>query len=109
MAVQLEGTARWQKDRLQTPAVITNATDEYRGEIDVIGNFLKECYIVNVGSTIRIREFFKAYQEWCCGENNEHACSERFLSLRLKEMGYERTRTADAQYWKGIMLKAVLS
>jgi putative DNA primase/helicase len=50
------------------------------------------------------RELFKAYQEWC-EENNEHAVSERFLGLRLKEMGFERSRTADARYWTGLALK----
>jgi putative DNA primase/helicase len=101
----LEGTARWRREKLKTPASIRNATDEYRGEMDVIGNFLKECCAQSPGENIRIRELFKAYQEWC-DENNEHASSERFFSLRLKEMGFEKTRTADARYWAGITLKA---
>jgi putative DNA primase/helicase len=104
----LEGTARWRREKLQTPASIRNATDEYRGEMDVIGNFLKECCVLSPGGNIRIRELFKAYQEWC-DENNEHASSERFFSLRLKEMGFEKTRTADARYWTGIMLKAAMT
>jgi putative DNA primase/helicase len=99
----LEGTHRWKQEGLKAPPAILNATDEYRGEMDVIGNFLKECCIQKPGVTIRIRELFKAYQEWC-EENNEHAVSERFLGLRLKEMGFERSRTADARYWWGLGL-----
>jgi putative DNA primase/helicase len=72
--------------------------------MDVIGNFLQECCIQQPEVSIRIRELFKAYQDWC-EENNEHAASERFLSLRLKEMGYEKTRTAEARYWPGIALR----
>jgi putative DNA primase/helicase len=101
----LEGTRRWKQERLRAPPAILNATDEYRGEMDVIGNFLKECCVQRPGASVRIRELFKAYQEWC-GENNEHAVSERFLGLRLKEMGFERSRTADARYWSGLALKA---
>jgi putative DNA primase/helicase len=100
----LEGTARWLREGLQAPAAVMNATDEYRDEMDVIGNFLKECTIQQPGISIRVREFFKAYQEWCV-ENNEHAMSERFLSLRLQEMGYERKRTAEARYWSGVGLR----
>jgi putative DNA primase/helicase len=48
---------------------------------------------------------FKAYQEWC-EQNNERAVSERLLSMRLKEMGFNRMRSAEARYWSGIMLKA---
>jgi putative DNA primase/helicase len=100
----LEGTRRWKQERLKAPPAILNATDEYRGEMDVIGNFLKERCVQNPGVSIRIRELFKAYQEWC-EENNEHAVSERFLGLRLKEMGFERSRTADARYWSGLVLR----
>jgi putative DNA primase/helicase len=72
--------------------------------MDVIGNFIKECCIQRADVSIRIRELFKAYQEWC-DENNEKACSERFLGLRLREMGFQRTRTADARYWSGLGLR----
>ena len=36
----LEGVARWKSEGLVAPASILNATDEYRGEMDVIGNFV---------------------------------------------------------------------
>ena len=101
----LEGTARWHKEKLKAPPAIMNATEDYRGEMDVIGNFVKECCIQKPDVSIRVRELFKAYQEWC-QQNNEHACSERFLSLRLQEIGFQRTRTAEARFWAGVALKS---
>jgi putative DNA primase/helicase len=99
----LEG-ARWWRDKgLSPPDTVSNATEEYRNEMDVLGNFIKECCVQGPGVSVRARELFRAYQEWC-GENNEHACSERFLSLRLKELGLERSRTSEARYWRGIGL-----
>jgi putative DNA primase/helicase len=100
----LEGTRLWRREGLKAPPAILNATDEYRGEMDVIGNFIKECCLQKPEGSIRVREFFKAYQEWC-EENNEHAVSERFFGLRLKEMGFDRTRTADARVWMGLGLR----
>jgi len=100
----LEGTARWKREGLSTPAAVLNATNEYRGEMDVIGNFLKECCAVREGVTVRIGELFKAYAGWC-DDNNEHAVSERFFSLRLKEMGYQQGRTAEARFWSGLALQ----
>ena len=38
----LEGTERWRKEGLKAPAIVLSATDEYRGEMDVIGKFLEE-------------------------------------------------------------------
>ncbi|MDR2897660.1 MAG: DUF5906 domain-containing protein [Spirochaetaceae bacterium] len=100
----LEGTERWRREQLKAPSIVLNATDEYRGEMDVIGNFLKEQCVQEQELTIRIRELYKAYCVWC-DENNEHAVSERFLGLRLKEMGFEQTRTSEARYWKGVGLR----
>ena len=99
----LEGTLRWKKEGLNAPSVILNATDEYRGEMDVIGNFIKERCIQGKQYSIRIRELYKAYADWC-DDNKEHAVSERFFTMRLKEMGFEQTRTAEARYWAGLAL-----
>ncbi len=101
----LEGMRRWQKEKLQVPKSILNATEDYRGEMDVIGNFVKECCILDARFSIRVRELFKAYQDWC-NQNNEHACSERFLSLRLQEMGFQRIRRSEAKFWVGVGLRS---
>jgi len=99
----LEGVANWKQDGLVAPDAVMNATDEYRNEMDVIGNFIKERCNVQAGITIRIRELYKAYSDWC-DDNNEHAVSERFFTMRLKDMGYEQCRTAEARFWSGLGL-----
>jgi putative DNA primase/helicase len=68
-----------------------------------------------LSESVRRREAFVKAASWIkalnitSDENNDHACNERFFSLRLKKMGYERTRTADARYWTDIGLKAAAS
>jgi putative DNA primase/helicase len=84
------GAMRWKAERLKTPEIIVNATDEYRGEMDVIGNFIREECVQNPAVSIRVRELFKAYQEWC-EASNEHDCSERFFGFRLKNWDLSRT------------------
>lgn len=101
----IEGCKKWHTEGLRAPQEIAAATEEYRGEMDVLGNFIRECCLLSPGVSIRARELFRAYQEWC-DENNERACSERFLGLRLKELGLERMRSAEARYWTGITMKA---
>jgi putative DNA primase/helicase len=100
----IEGAKRWCDEGLKTPNVVVNATSEYRSEMDVIGNFIKERCIQSDGASIRARELFKCYQDWC-DENNEHAVSERFFGLRLKELGIEQKRLGDGRYWQGIGLR----
>jgi len=99
----LEGAANWKQERLKTPKAVLFATDEYRGEMDVIGNFIKEKCKQKNDLTISIKKLYKAYSDWC-EENNEHPVSERFFTLRLKEMGFEQCRTAMERFWVGITI-----
>jgi putative DNA primase/helicase len=101
----LEGTARWRREGLKAPDDIINATDEYRAEMDVIGHFLKERCIQGKEFSIRLRELYKAYAEWC-DDNKEHAVSERFFTMRLKEMNFTQNRTSEARFWVGLALRA---
>jgi putative DNA primase/helicase len=100
----LEGAMRWSKEGLRTPPLIADETAEYRGEMDVIGTFLKDRCAERAGVSIKARELFRTYQEWC-GENNEHASSERVLGMRLKELGVAQKRLSNGRYWLGLMLK----
>jgi len=101
----IEGVMRWCKEGLKTPPIITRATDEYRAEMDIIGNFIKERCEQGGGFSIKAREFFKCYQCWC-DDNNEHAVSERFFGLRLKEIGFEQKKMNDGRYWQGLRIRA---
>jgi len=76
----LEGIANWKQERLKTPKAVLFATDEYRDEMDVIGNFIKERCGQKKEMTIPIKKLYKAYSDRC-EENNEHAVSERFFTL----------------------------
>ena len=102
----IEGAMRWCAEGLKTPNVIIRATDEYRGEMDVIGNFIKERCVQGADCSVKARELFKTYQDWC-DDHNENTVSERFFGLRLKEMGLEQKRLNDGRYWQGIGLQMI--
>jgi putative DNA primase/helicase len=99
----LEGIANWKQERLKTPKAVLFATDEYREEMDVIGNFITEKCDQKKEMAILLKKLYKAYSDWC-EENNEHAVSERFFTLRLKEMGFKQGRTSTERFWVGIGL-----
>jgi len=99
----LEGIANWKQERLRTPKAVLFATDEYREEMDVIGNFITEKCDQKKEMAILLKKLYKAYSDWC-EENNEHAVSERFFTLRLKEMGFKQGRTSTERFWVGIGL-----
>jgi len=99
----LEGLANWSKERLKMPKAVLFATDEYREEMDIFGNFIQEKCIQKNEASINIKKLYKAYSDWC-EEYNEHAVSERFFTLRLKEMGFVQDRTSTERFWVGIGL-----
>jgi putative DNA primase/helicase len=57
----IEGALRWKQEGLNVPTLITNATDEYRREMDVIGNFLRERCVQKPGEAVRAQELFQVY------------------------------------------------
>jgi putative DNA primase/helicase len=90
---------------LALPTEVIHANKEYREEMDIIGSFLRDRCEQKPGVMIRARELFRCYQDWC-EENNEYACSERFMGIHLKEqVGIKQKRLSDGRYWQNIMIK----
>ena len=101
----VQGCLEWQKEGLNPPQIVLNATNEYRSEMDVIGSYLEERTERLVGHILSCTDLYNNYKDWC--ENNGHfAMSKIKFSRRLYERGIEkgRTRTGDKGY-SGITLK----
>jgi putative DNA primase/helicase len=99
----LEGVATWRQERLKTPKEVVFATNEYMDEMDVIGLFIKEKCDQREELSVTLKTLYKAYSDWC-DVNNEHAVSDRFFTLRLKEMGFQQGRTTNERFWVGVGL-----
>lgn len=61
----------WQREGLKTPAIIADATKEYRSEMDVVSTFINECLEVTGRSydEIRSKQLYQIYKAWA--EDNE--------------------------------------
>jgi putative DNA primase/helicase len=100
----IAGCLGWQREGLGTVHAVEQATENYRGEMDILASFVTECCEQNPNTMIRARDLFKAYQRWC-EDANERAQSERAVGMRLQEMGMDRIRRSDGRYWIGITVK----
>lgn len=58
------GCLEWQRAGLQTPAVVTQSTAEFRAEQDVLAAFLTECVIANSLATTSAGDMYARYQSW---------------------------------------------
>lgn len=107
----LEGCKDWRADGLQTPGQVKAATEEYRTESDVFGEFIAErCETGPYG----IREYsihlYAAYKSWAdeCGHKTP---SRQKFGRQLADRGFTSKEDSEAgpmrgkTVWQGIRLR----
>lgn len=110
------GILRWMVDgarafhadggRLVLPAVVAEATKEYRTESDVLGEFLSDVCVEDGRGSVASGALFLAYKSWC-EDNGERPLSQKALGLRLKDRGFvsEKDRQG-VRVWGGLRLRS---
>ncbi len=100
----LEGCLAWQRLGLRPPEKVFAATDEYRQDMDVIGQFIEDyCRLDAKGWTPSAR-LYRAYADWA-QKNGENTLGQRNFGQRLRDRGFIPFRTPDgSRGWKGIEL-----
>jgi putative DNA primase/helicase len=107
LAWVVRGAADWYQHGLGRPAEIRAATEEYRQEMDFLGKFLAENVIHERDSSVRSRDLFTAYVEWCKGSGEEPK-SEKMFALSMTERGFTRAKGRQANVWQGLRLRAAM-
>jgi len=103
LAWAVEGCRMWQERGLDDPPEVINATQSYREEMDILGSFIAECCIISETAQTTTKALYAEYLKWC-EDNAERPISKKMFSIRLKEKGFEQTRTKHARGWLGIGL-----
>lgn len=100
----LEGCRLWQQEGLIPPKRVVLATDEYRGEMDVIERFIKERCILDGSSRISAGVLYASLKDWL-QKNSEGDIASNKFSYRMEEKGYEKKREQNRKVYWGIRLK----
>jgi putative DNA primase/helicase len=100
----IQGCLEWQKDGLRAPASVTEATKDYRADMDVVMQFIEDCCIVDRGAEETVKALFDRYCNWCHA-NGEPPMVQRAFGQRLGELQFEQLRTGNARKRRGIRLK----
>lgn len=99
----LAGCLAWQKDGLQEPRDVTDATDSYRASMDVIRTFIESECVEADGASVGKGALYKAYSEWC-KSTGEESLSQKLFNARLQERKVKDGRTGRLRFWSGIGL-----
>ena len=105
LAWAVEGCLEWQRDGIGIPPEVKKATEAYREEMDIIGNWLKECCIVERCCNTLAKSLYQSYEQWC-NESGEQLVSKKEFGSRLVEKGFIKGHNSkNSVTWQGIGLE----
>jgi putative DNA primase/helicase len=92
-----KGLSKWNSEGLGTLPEIDEAMNEYKKDMDPVGDFLEECCILEEDQRVQSKDLFMAYRKWC-KDNGERPISQKALGIDLKRRGFERRKGKPAVY-----------
>jgi putative DNA primase/helicase len=102
----IKGCLAWQKEGLDVPRIVAEATSEYQDESDVLSPFLDDCCVLDPNSSVASIDLWTVYQAWANSSGDrslarntfaEHLKRRGFISA---EAGHEKRRV-----WRGLTLR----
>lgn len=97
----LEGCLAWQRSGLGEARAVSEATEEYRSEMDVLGRFFEDCCELDREHSCPAAELYDAYEKWC-GYVSEKPMSKVAFGRKLKDRGLRQDRTKVGRFWSGV-------
>ncbi len=64
LAWAVRGCLEWQAEGLGEPKEVTQATESYKAEQDVLAAFIEECCVVEAGAWVKFKDLYAVYQAW---------------------------------------------
>jgi len=101
----VEGTRLWQRRGLDVPEAVRRASDEYRQQSDVLGEWLQEECEHAADGEIEQQVAYTHYGRWC-GDRGLRAPSKKQFTCRLSERGYRERRSHRGRFYAGFRLRA---
>lgn len=105
LAWAVDGYREWHRIGLRPPPEVTNATNDYRADMDLIGEFLSENCVVDDARQTQASVLHSAYSRWATDAKEPNLTKNEFRD-RLIERGFAKPvkSTGGLYYWKGIHL-----
>jgi len=108
LAWMVRGCQEWQRVGLQEPEMVVEATENYRTEMDVLGDFLETCCVLRANASVLATPLYTAYRIWA-EDNGERVMSKRSFGMRLSERRFQKAKSNGIVIWLGIELAPLSS
>lgn len=97
----LRGCLDWQRDGLNAPRVVREATAKYLAAEDALARWLEERCVIEGGAWASSSSLFADWTLWC-ERNGEKPGSHKRFSEQLEARGFQPERTRSARGFNGI-------
>lgn len=104
LAWMVAGCLDWQQNGLGEPSEVASATNEYRSDCDEIGSFLREYCVIDPNERVQSSRLYEAYKTWAVRSGVSYE-SQRDFSSRLKERGFNSSKSNGVMVFRGLGLK----
>jgi P4 family phage/plasmid primase-like protien len=103
----LEGCLQWQRQRLNPPSAVLEATREYLEEEDVLGAWIDECCEQGPEYTEASALLFASYRCWKERHGEQVPSQKKFSRSLTTKHGFRRVRSARERMIAGLKLTDV--
>lgn len=99
----VKGCLKWQKEGLEPPESVKRATMEYKTEMDIVENFLKEKTELDPQSYEKASKLYEVYVAWCRRGNEAFLSSVKFGTEMTTR--FQKKVIGGSRYYCGVKLK----
>jgi putative DNA primase/helicase len=100
----IEGCVDWQREGLNPPAAVADATEAYFEAEDALGLWLAECCDTGKSFSETGANLFASWCRWA-ERTNEFSGTQKRFSQKLTARSFEKNRTSAGTFFTGISLK----
>jgi len=103
----LKGCLAWQREGLKIPAVVQQATDDYRASQDSFGDFISDRCVLETDAWVSSEELHEEYDAWLShrGWLNGDSLNDKAFAKKLQRFGlFSRKGTGGVRGWSGVRL-----
>jgi putative DNA primase/helicase len=99
----LAGCQEWRRAGLQVPQKVKDATETYKGDQDIVGEFLAAGnYVLDPAGSVTSAELYTAYKAWA-DEQGDRPLNRRELAIKLSDKGFKADRAkGGVRLWRGL-------
>ncbi|MHA3774890.1 DNA primase family protein [Verrucomicrobiota bacterium sgz303538] len=101
----IEGCLAWQKHKLGKAESVTKATEEYKTEEDVLGQFITDRCVQEEGERVERGELYSAYKVWALVRGIKNPLDPKKFAKGLQAKSIKGMMSCGFRFWLGLRLR----